>query len=179
MLVRRIARPLFAAVFVAEGLDAVRRPQAHVDRTEAAWQRLEKRTDLPPAPPTARLRTFVRAHGAAMTLAGAMLALGKAPRLAALTLAVLTLPAAAVNQPFTSPKAGHGDGPGENLQRRVLRERFVRNLSMVGGALIAAIDTEGRPGLTWRVQHARVDHAAHDARKAVASSMKDARKAIS
>ena len=68
---------------------------------------------------------------------------------------------AAVNQPFTAPKA----------ERSARTERFVRNLGAVGAAHIAGADMEGRPGITWRVQHARATpaavHAAKDAKKSV------------
>ena len=31
---------------------------------------------------------------------------------------------------------------------------FFKNLSMLGGLLLAAVDTEGRPGVAWRAKHA-------------------------
>jgi len=31
---------------------------------------------------------------------------------------------------------------------------FFKNLSMLGGLVIAAIDTEGKPGVAWRTSHA-------------------------
>ncbi|KGM13519.1 DoxX family membrane protein [Cellulomonas bogoriensis] len=173
MLVRRIARPLLATVFVAEGVDALRHPQLHVDRAEAAWNRLQERAPLPAPPDRETLRTVVRLHGAAMTGAAALLALGRAPRLSGLALAALTLPVAVMNQPFVARRGA------DAADRRARRERFVRTLSMLGGALLAAVDTQGRPGLAWRVSHARPDHAARDARKALGSAAKDVRKHVS
>ena len=204
MLVRRIARPLLSTWFVGEGLDAVTRPAAHVARTQAAWQQLDNRLDLPAAPSTAQLTALVRAHGAAMIVAGAMLATGRAPRAAALMLAALTVPLAVVTQPFgpaarvvatASDTAGGGErrrmsfGRGfgatggvstaqvadGGADRGALRERFLRNLSMIGGALIAGIDHEGRPGIAWRAGHARIDRtAAHEARAAVREARRSA-----
>src|SRR5690554_6322222 len=91
MMVRRIARPLFAAVFVAEGVDVLRSPEPHVTRADLAYRRLRTRFDLPEMD-RSQMRTLVRAHGAATAVAGLMLALGRSPRLAALALAALSVP---------------------------------------------------------------------------------------
>jgi len=40
------------------------------------------------------------------------------------------------------------------------RERLWRAASMLGVALLAAVDHEGRPGMAWRVEHARLERAA-------------------
>lgn len=166
MLVRRIARPLLAAWFVTEGIEAARRPGPHVSRAQAAWTRVGARLDLPAAPPAEQLRLLVRLHGVAMVVSALMLARGKHPRTAALGLVALTIPLAVANQPFA----------GGDIDRAGRRERFVRNLSMIGGALIAGIDREGRPGIAWRAQHARVDHAAaRQAKLALASAAQEAR----
>ena len=31
---------------------------------------------------------------------------------------------------------------------------FFKNVSMLGGLVLAGVDTEGRPGVAWRAQHA-------------------------
>jgi hypothetical protein len=49
-----------------------------------------------------------------------------------------------VNQPFTAK--------GEERQEKLVK--FVRNLGAIGAAVIAGVDLEGRPGLTYRVSHA-------------------------
>lgn len=181
MLVRRIARPLLATAFIADGVDAVRHPQAHVDRADAAYRRLADRVDLPQVE-RRRMTTAVRVHGAAVTVAGAALAVGRAPRTAALALAVLTAPVALAHAPW--PQAGtaaqggrlsrlRGAGGAEGL------DRFLRDLSMIGATLIAAIDLEGRPGVRWRASHARIDRAAtKEARTAVADARREMRSAL-
>jgi len=40
MLLRRIARPLFASWFVSEGYDAARRPEVHAERARAGLERV-------------------------------------------------------------------------------------------------------------------------------------------
>lgn len=171
MLTRRLARPLLAGWFVAEGVDAVRRPGPHVERTRDAWRRLAARTSLPEPPSTDTLRLLARVHGGAMATAGVLLALGKAPRASACTLAVLTVPVALMDAPVKQGKATPATlAAGSDRGVRT----FLRDLSLLGGALIAGLDTQGAPSLRWRVQHARVDRDAElAARRAVSSARKE------
>lgn len=154
MLIRRIARPLLASWFVSEGLDAARRPSAHVAFARPAVEALLERTTGVPRPSDAQLRTIIQAHGLATALAALALALGRAPRTAALALAALTLPLAAASMP---------GGKGAKLApeaSRERRDRFVRSLAFTGAALIAGVDAEGRPGVSWRLANAREQAAA-------------------
>ncbi|GEL45118.1 hypothetical protein CHO01_02340 [Cellulomonas hominis] len=165
MLLRRIARPLFASWFLGEGVDALRHPAAHVAVARGAVDRL---TAAVPAgalggaldayrhPTDRQLTAVVRAHGGATALAAVLLATGRAPRTAALTLAALTLPLAAADGP-ASRKERARLGEHDKKERRA---RFLRALSLSGGALIAAADTAGRPGVRWRVENARATKAA-------------------
>ncbi len=173
MLLRRIARPLFASWFLAEGLDAVRHPAAHA---EVAREAVSAAAGQVPAgalggvldryrdPSTRQTYTLVQVHGTATAAAAVLLAVGKAPRVAALALAALTLPIAAANL----PKPSRGLTPEVRKERRA---RFVRTLAFSGGALLAAADREGRPGLTWRLEKARDErlHAAHELAASVAA----------
>jgi uncharacterized membrane protein YphA (DoxX/SURF4 family) len=115
----------------------------------------------------------VRVHGGATALAALLLATGRAPRAAALALAALTLPVAAAESPGSRSERKH-QSPEEKRERR---SRFLRGLSLSGGALIAAADTAGRPSVRWRVEHARATRAAvaqASAAAAQASAAKDA-----
>lgn len=184
MLLRRIARPLFASWFLSEGVDALRRPAAHVAVARGAVDRL---TATVPAgalggaldayrhPSDAQLATVVRAHGAATALSALLLATGRAPRAAALALAALTLPLAAADAPASRKERTH---LGEQ-DKKDRRARFLRGLSMTGGALIAAADTAGRPGVRWRVEHARATRAATAKAAAAAATAAAAKKAAS
>ena len=88
-----------------------------------------------------------------MFAAGSLLALGKAPRAAALVLAGLAVPLVIANLPFT-------DRPGiDQDERRERRDLLVQAVSFMGGALLAGADYEGRPGVAWRVNTARRTHA--------------------
>lgn len=164
MLLRRLVRPLFAAWFVTEGLDALRHPEPHVaaarsglalvegqGRARRVADRLPDRLTSGHLTDT-QLTVAVRAHGAAMLGAAALLALGRAPRTAALVLAGLTAPLVVASLP---------DGEARTAQeKQARRERLVRTLSFTAGAALVALDREGRPGLRWRLD------AAHDHRVA-------------
>ncbi|QTE30297.1 DoxX family protein [Pengzhenrongella sicca] len=151
MLLRRLARPLLASWFVTEGLDAARRPGAHVAFARPAVDGLLAKTTGIPRPSDGQLRTIIQAHGAATALAGLALATGKAPRTAALVLAVLTLPIAAASLPGGKT----ADAALTPELRRERRDRFVRSLAFTGAALLTGVDTEGRPGVSWRLAKAR------------------------
>jgi uncharacterized membrane protein YphA (DoxX/SURF4 family) len=57
---------------------------------------------------------------------------------------------------------------------------FFKNVSMLGGLIIAGLDTEGRPGLAWRAKRAATDvrREAKHVRKAARREAKLARKSI-
>lgn len=163
MLLRRVARPLFASWFVSEGLDVVRHPSSHAAEARGALttllDRLPAQVRQGPAGEVVgyelsdrQLTTVVQVHGVALAGAGALLALNKAPRVAALALAVLTAPLVLVNLPRKK-------GTESKAERRARRERFVRALAFTAGAVLAAADYEGKPGLAWRVQRARQERA--------------------
>jgi uncharacterized membrane protein YphA (DoxX/SURF4 family) len=150
MLLRPLARPLLATWFVRDGLDAVRHPGVHVDAARGPADQISSLVGGSAPLTDAQLTTAVRVHGGLTAAAGVALAVGKAPRSAALLLALLTVPLAVADQPFTS-------GPDS---RSVRTERFVRRLGAIGAALLAGIDYEGRPGIAWRVEHSKAARAA-------------------
>ena len=163
MLLRRVARPLFASWFVSEGLDVVRHPSSHAAEARGALttllDRLPAQVRQGPAGDVIgyelsdrQLTTVVQVHGAALAGAGFLLSVNKAPRTAALALAVLTAPLVLVNLPRKR-------GSESKAERRARRERFVRALAFTAGAVLAAADYEGRPGVAWRVQKARLERS--------------------
>ena len=163
MLLRRVARPLFASWFVSEGLDVVRHPSSHAAEARGALatllDRLPAQVRQGPAGDVVgyelsdrQLTTVVQVHGAALAGAGILLSLNKVPRIAALALAVLTAPLVLVNLPR---KRGTEGKP----ERQARRERFVRALAFTAGAVLAAADYEGRPGIGWRVRRARQERS--------------------
>lgn len=159
MVVRRIARPMFASWFVSEGVHALRQPDSHAEQAREVIRAVQHRVPegrLGPLeqyrePTHPQLVRLVRAHGAATAAAGLALAAGRAPRLAALALAGLTLPLAVAALVTPTPHDQHA--------REERRSRVATRVAFVGGALIVAADREGRPGLAWRLDRARTTGA--------------------
>jgi uncharacterized membrane protein YphA (DoxX/SURF4 family) len=165
MLLRRLARPLLAVPFVYDGLSAALRPAEHTAAAREGADTVTRTLGVDPLDDT-QVSLIVRAHGAVTIVAGVLLAVGRAPRSAALALAALTAPLAVVNQPFTSK----GDARTEKVAK------FVRNLGSVGAAVIAGIDLEGRPGVAYRLEQKRTT-SARSAKHAVDSASKSAKHA--
>jgi uncharacterized membrane protein YphA (DoxX/SURF4 family) len=140
-IVRRIARPLLAASFVERGVDSIRHPGPHVAATAPLLERFGPTLRLPDDPVL-----VVRASGAAMAAAGLMLGSGRLPRLSGLIAAVTMVPTTTARHAFWQEK--------DPILRREQRVHFVKDLSLFGAALLAAVDTGGRPGVAWRTRDA-------------------------
>ena len=98
-----------------------------------------------------------------------MLATGTLPRISALTLVASSVPATYVDHPFWQEK--------DPERRREERSMFLRNVGLIGGLLLAGVDTEGRPGLAWRGRHTvtEVERSAHRASRQVHRASRQAR----
>ncbi|WP_432833438.1 DoxX family protein [Dactylosporangium sp. CA-092794] len=144
--VRTAARSMLAALFVIQGWSAFREPQKLADRARPVTDRLGPGIKaLHPALPS-DAETLVRINGAAQVAGGLLLATGRVPRPAALLLAGSLVPTTLAGHPFWAIE--------DPQQRAMQRVQFLKNVSLFGGLLIAALDTEGRPGLRWRAGHA-------------------------
>src|SRR5919206_167082 len=137
-IVRRLARPLLAASFVQEGLDAVLHPGKRAEQARPLVDAVAKPLGLPQDP-----EVLIRANGAVMVGAGALFALGRMPRLTGLALAATVAPGIYLH--ITSMRSDE-----DPERRRSERDDLMRDLGRLGGALLAAVDTQGRPGLARR-----------------------------
>lgn len=137
---RKIARPMMAGIFVVAGLDAVKRPESKASVAEAVTTPLAGPLGLPEDP-----AKLVRINGGVQIGAALMFATGRLPRLAAATLAVSLIP---------TTLAGHRFWEADADGRAGQRIHFFKNVSMLGGLILAATDTEGRPSLAWRARKA-------------------------
>ena len=164
-LVRRIARPLLATQFIVGGLDTYRHPAARAKAAAPLIAKLAPTLGVPNDP-----ELVVRANGAVMVGAGTMLAAGKLPRLSALALALSLLPTTLAGHPFWQIK--------DPKQRTAQRIQLQKNLSMLGGLLLAVVDTGGKPGLGWRARHMTKDakRSASAAKREAAMMAKAARR---
>lgn len=141
ILLRRAARPMLASVFVVGGLDAWANPAGRAVLAKPVTDAISSR--VPALPEDAE--QLVRINAAVQVVAGATLALGRFPRLSALLLAGSLIPTTA---------AGHRFWEETDAQSRsAQRIHFLKNLSALGGLLLAAADTEGRPSIGWRAHH--------------------------
>lgn len=157
--VRRIARPLMAATFVMGGLDQVRNPGSKAAAARPLVERFHEPLHLPNDP-----EALVRANGAAMAGAGTLFATGRLPRLSAIILAASLIPTM-----YAGNRFWQADDATARTEQRV---DFMKNLGLLGGLLIASVDTEGRPGLAWRSRR-----ASRDAHRLAGSAKRDARRA--
>lgn len=154
-LVRRVARPLLAAPFITAGVAHLRSPE----RTGNGLRPLlDKVSDVVPQAQSVAEKPELAARvlGGVQVGAGALLALGKMPRLASALIVAAqsaTLLADGVPQ--------HKDGS------RALA--VTTQLGLTGGALLAVVDTDGKPSLAYRTQKA--------SKKASKKAKKQAKKA--
>lgn len=147
MLLRRIARPLLAAIFISGGIDELLNPGP---KAEAAGPLLDKGQQALPIESSADAATLVQVDSAVKIGAGLLLALGKAPRLSAAALAASLIPTTVV---------GHAFWEAEGDQRSAEQTQFLKNAGLLGGLMLAAADTHGKPSLAWRARRARKDAA--------------------
>ena len=167
-VIRLIARPMLASMFVVGGIDAIRNAEALVDRSKPVIDKLVplvQRT-APQLPIPTDPKSLVRLNGAAQVVAGLALATGRSPRLSALVLAASMVPTTVAGHRFWD-----ADDPSAKATQRTM---FFKNVSMTGGLVLAAVDTQGRPGLAWRARRAAQD-AQREARHARRLARRDAK----
>jgi uncharacterized membrane protein YphA (DoxX/SURF4 family) len=137
MILRRIARPMMAAVFVSGGLDTLRNPEPRVETAapvidKAVEQVHDKIPDQAPTDP----ELLVKVNAIAQISAGIALALGRFPRLASLVLVGSLVPTTVAGHRFWEME--------EPADRAAQRTHFLKNVGLVGGLLIASADTHGK-----------------------------------
>ncbi len=134
-----------SGLFVISGAKAIRRPDQLAVPAARITERLAPHiAKMHPALPT-EARTLVRINGAAQIAGGVMLNT-RLHRPAAVLLAGSMIPTTIAGHAFWSI-----DDP---TQRAAQRTQFLKNLSIFGGLLLAAVDTQGEPGVGWRTRHA-------------------------
>ena len=163
---RLIARPMLASMFLVGGFSAVKNPDKLAPRAQPVTDRLVPLLQkvVPQLP--SDTATLVRLNGGIQLAAGAALATGRAPRISAAALALTLLPTTAAGHRFWEES-----DPDMKSQQRL---HFFKNLSMLGGLIIASGDTEGRPGVAWRARRAAKD-ARREAKHFAATARREAK----
>jgi putative oxidoreductase len=133
---------MLASIFILQGFDAMMNPERVSSRAESVVRPLAERVPLIPS----ETEQAVRLNGAVQFAGGLLLGMGRLPRLSAVAIAVTLVP---------TTLAGHRFWDIDDKQERAAqRIQFLKNLSMLGGLLLAAVDTAGNPSLAWHAQHA-------------------------
>jgi uncharacterized membrane protein YphA (DoxX/SURF4 family) len=148
---RLIARPMLASMFVMGGIDALTHAAGKVSKAEKVTGHVPTLAEriAPGLPVPTDPATLVRINGGVQVAAGLALATGRMPRISSLVLAASLVPTTYAGHPFWEEK--------DKAARSAQRTQFFKNISMMGGLLLAGVDTEGKPGVAWRARRAARD----------------------
>jgi putative oxidoreductase len=124
---RPVARLLMGSTYAVLGYGALREPGQGVEEAATLMAAVRKKVQLP-----ARDEQLVQINGAMQATCGVLLALGVAPRLSALVLAGSMVPTTLAAHRFWTV-----EDPQARKQQQV---QFHKNMAMIGGLLLAALD---------------------------------------
>jgi putative oxidoreductase len=106
-------------------------------------------------------RALVQLNGA-VQIAGGLMLMTPLRRIGAVALAGSLVPTTLAGHSFWRMQ--------DPVERAMQRTHFLKNIGLMGGLLLAAVDTGGQPGLRWRAHR-----LAEDASRSVQRSAKTAR----
>jgi uncharacterized membrane protein YphA (DoxX/SURF4 family) len=127
-VIRRLARPLLGAAFISSGIEAL--------------QGIDRRANRAASYGASQPLTVSRTVAGTQIAGGVLLVINRLPRLSALLLALTVVPEAATGHDFWTEK----DADAKRSQRSL----FVRDLGLLGGLLVAAVETGGRESVPHR-----------------------------
>ena len=131
---------MLASVFVNGGIETLRNPGARAEMAGPVTEIGE------PAPFPDDTDQLVKVNAVVQVVGGALLGLGKLRRLAAVALAVTLVPTTLAGHRFWEK-----ENPAERAQQQT---QFAKNMGLLGGLILAAVDTGGAPSLGWRARRA-------------------------
>ncbi|WP_422747185.1 DoxX family protein [Mycobacterium sp. WMMD1722] len=146
MLIRRVARPMLSAVFIGRGVEALRSPKPAADAARPTLDGLSKLPEPVGTNVPTDAETVAKITAAVQVGGGLLLATGKLPRVASAALALSVVPGSLGGHTFWSET-----DPARKAEER---RAFLTDVSLIGGLIIAALDTEGKPSLGWRGRRA-------------------------
>ncbi len=149
--IRLIARPMLASAFFVGAASALKNAPhlgAKASRVTEKVIPIAQRA-WPSAPIPTDPVTIVRINAGVQIAAAAALATGRAPRTSSAILAASLLPTTIAGHAFWREQ--------DPATRATQRLNFFKGVSLVGGLLIAGVDTEGKPGVAWRARRAAKD----------------------
>src|SRR5688500_13607878 len=129
-LLRSVARPLLASMFFYGGVNSILNAKTMAPKAEPAADLLHKvAPDIQISP-----ANLVRANGALHVTAATAVATGHVPRISSFVLAASLVPTTAMTHQFWNES--------DPVARQNQRIHFLKNLSMMGGLLMATLDPD-------------------------------------
>lgn len=165
-LSRLIARPMLSSIFVVGAVQALKNVDQQAIKAKPITDRIVPlaRRVVPQFPDDPQ--TLVRVNAGVQIGTALALATGRAPRLSAAVLGASLVPTTA---------AGHRFWEIDDPERRTTQKlHFFKNVSLVGALVIAAGDTDGKPGVAWRARRAAKD-ARREARHLARAARREAK----
>jgi uncharacterized membrane protein YphA (DoxX/SURF4 family) len=137
---------MLSAIFITSGVRGLANPETLVPGAKRVTDRITPLLEnVDPRLPTDP-HTLIQLNAAAQLVGGLLLATGRATRPAAALLAGTMIPTTLARHSFWTEE--------DPAVRREQQIHFLKNVGLIGGLLLAAADTEGRPSVGWRVRHA-------------------------
>lgn len=141
---------MLATIFVIQGVRVIKNPDLVVPRAKPVTDQVVPTLKrVAPAQLAQRIpedaRSWVRVNAVVHIVGGVALATGRCRRAGALALAATMVPTTVAGHAFWEE-----DDPAQRANQQI---HFLKNLGLLGGLLLAAVDTEGKPALWWRAQH--------------------------
>ncbi|HWF28873.1 MAG TPA: DoxX family protein, partial [Mycobacterium sp.] len=146
MLIRRIARPLLSVAFIGQGVESLLNPKSAAEAAAPTVDGLQALPDPVGSKVPSDPQTFAQINATVQIGGGLLLASGKLPRVASAALAFTVLPANLGTHMFWTES--------DPQRKAELRQAFLKDLSLLGGLVIASADTAGKPSLGWRGRRA-------------------------
>jgi putative oxidoreductase len=160
---RLIARPMLASIFVVGATTALKNASLSAAKAKPVTDKIVPIATKAGLPIPENPETLVKINAGVQVAAALALATGRAPRTSAAVLAASLIPTTVAGHRFWE-----ASDPTQRTQQKL---HFFKNVSLVGGLIIAAGDTEGKPGVAWRTRRVAKDarreakRLAHDARR--------------
>jgi uncharacterized membrane protein YphA (DoxX/SURF4 family) len=135
---------MLSTMFVYGGVNQIRNAGILAERSRPVTGKITELVNGTGLPIKIDDAMLVRADGVLKTLAGLALATGRQPRIAALALAVSLGPTSVGGHRFWEET-----DPAAKTNQTV---HFLKNVSLMGGLLLASVDTAGKPSVAWRAR---------------------------
>ncbi len=160
--IRTLARSLLASIFVFGGVSALRKSSKLAPVAEQVADPIAQAAGV-----DASTEQLVKVNAGVQVAGGALLALGIASRPAALALGATLIPTTLAGHRFWETT--------DEVEKELDTIGFLKNASILGGLVFAALDTGGRPSVFWSGKQAAmgagdaISSTAHKAYGTVAS----------